>query len=94
MSADIQCPYCGMDQEINHDDGYGYEEDELHQQECRDCEKIFTFNTHISFNYDAHKAECLNYGEHEYQLTKTFPTEFAQLRCTTCGHEKPSEVTG
>ena len=25
---DVECPYCGAEIEINHDDGYGYEEDE------------------------------------------------------------------
>ena len=32
MSKDVDCPYCGHPQDINHDDGYGYEEVVLHQQ--------------------------------------------------------------
>jgi len=27
---DVECPYCGAEQEINHDDGQGYDEDVLH----------------------------------------------------------------
>jgi len=34
MIETVNCPYCGAEQEICHDDGYGYEEDVLHQQEC------------------------------------------------------------
>ena len=30
-------------QDINHDDGYGYEEDVTHEQECSNCEKTFVF---------------------------------------------------
>ena len=26
MYSDVECPYCGAEQEINHDDGYGYDE--------------------------------------------------------------------
>ena len=31
---DVECPYCYADQEINHDDGYGFDEDQLYEQEC------------------------------------------------------------
>ena len=42
---DIECPYCGHEQEVNHDDGYGYKEDELHEQQCCECGKYFVFTT-------------------------------------------------
>jgi len=32
--SDVTCPYCRDEQEINHDDGYGYEEDKEHEQDC------------------------------------------------------------
>ena len=41
MSKDIDCPYCGHPQDIDHDDGNGYEEGVLHQQECGLCGKTF-----------------------------------------------------
>ena len=50
--SDVQCPYCKTDQEINHDDGYGYEEGESHEQACIHCEKDFKFITSITFAYD------------------------------------------
>jgi len=53
--SDVICPYCGSAQEINHDDGYGYAEDETHEQECTDCDAVFQFTTMISLSY---KVKC------------------------------------
>jgi hypothetical protein len=89
MKNDLQCPYCGADNEVCHDDGFGYEQDTYHETECSKCEKAFIFTTAIHFSYSAHAADCLNTGNHEYEKTKTFPTEFARLRCKMCGDEKP-----
>lgn len=88
VKSDVQCPYCGANQEINHDDGCGYAEDEIHQQECSECEKVFIFTTSIHFYYSADKADCLNGAEHDYQRTRTYPPEAAKLRCTICGEER------
>lgn len=85
---DTECPYCGADVNINHDDGYGYEEGDQHQQEC-ECGKMFTYFTAIHFTYKAYKADCLNGGEHNYCKTDTYPHEFARMRCKECGCEKP-----
>jgi len=88
MMHDVRCPYCNEYNEINHDDGYGYEEDELHQQECSKCEKTFVYTTFISFSYTSYQADCLNGAEHKFEKTITYPPEFARLRCTDCGEEK------
>lgn len=48
----VKCPYCNKSQKINHDDGYGYEEDRIHQQECDSCDKTFIYTTSIVFYYD------------------------------------------
>lgn len=82
---DINCPYCDAEQEINHDDGRGYEENETHQQQCSECNKYFVFTTSISFFYDAEKADCLNDGEHNFEPTQTFPKEYSKMRCSDCG---------
>lgn len=87
--ADTECPYCGAEQEINHDDGYGYEEDELHEQQCSECEKQFVYTTAISFHHHASKADCLNGSPHDYKKTSTYPPEYAKLRCSMCGDEQP-----
>ena len=44
---DVECPYCGKEQEICHDDGYGYDESEIYEQECDDCGRCYTYTTSI-----------------------------------------------
>lgn len=66
MYSDVECPYCGEGQEINHDDGYGYEEGEIFQQHCHGCCKTFAFTTCISFCHEAamafnrHKSDMID----------------------------------
>ncbi len=90
---DVDCPYCDMELEIDHDDGYGYEEGETYQQECKYCGKTFVYTTSRIFYYDVEKADCLNDGEHEYEKTRTYPPQFARLRCKMCGDEKPLDAS-
>lgn len=89
---DIECPYCNHEQEVNHDDGHGYEEDKLHQQQCDSCDKYFTYTTHISYYYDAYTADCLNDSEHTFKATSTYPKECTRMECTQCGETRqPTE---
>ena len=98
--SDVECPYCGAEQEICHDDGFGYEEDRLHEMECCECEKTFVFTTSILFMYEPSKADCLNDGEHQFKPTGTVPRKYTRMRCSECGLERPctdsemSEVLG
>jgi len=90
--SEVQCPYCETGQEINHDDGYGYDEDEIYEQECGDCEKVFAYTTSIHFHYEAAKADCLNDGEHRYKRSITHPVEFTKMVCRDCGdYRRPTE---
>lgn len=90
---DIECPYCGEELEINHDDGYGYTEDRRHQQECGACGKTFTYLTSISFNYEAEKADCLNEGgEHDWKPTHSFPKCATKMACSICDGEREPTV--
>lgn len=92
MYSDVECPYCEKQQEINHDDGYGYDESELYQQTCEFCDKIFTFTTSIHFSHYAEKADCLNGGECVYQRVATAPIEYTTMRCTMCDERRePTE---
>lgn len=92
MNIDVHCPYCDAGQEINHDDGYGYEEDSLHEQQCSKCEKYFTFTTSILFVYEAHKADCLNGSPHNFKPTHTVPREYTMMECTMCDEKrKPTD---
>jgi len=88
MLNDIDCPYCGKSQDIDHDDGYGYGEDEKYQQTCCGCNKTFTFMTSTTFSYEPFKADCLNGGDHDWLLTKTHPRCFTKWYCTMCDEEK------
>ena len=86
---DVKCPYCNKDQEINHDDGYGYAEDRLYEQECWSCEKTFVYETTISFYYDATKADCLNGAEHPFKKVMSHPNPYPDhVRCPECGKEE------
>lgn len=86
--SDVECPYCGKGNDICHEDGLGYEEDVLHQQECGHCDKTFVFNTCISFSYEAQAADCLNGAEHDWKLTQTRPVFFTEMRCSVCGEKR------
>ena len=89
---DVNCPYCDSEQEINHDDGRGYTEGVLEQQECSNCNKVFVYTTSISFYHDAEKADCLNDGKHDYKPTNTYPRQFAKMECSMCGDSRtPTE---
>ena len=61
------CPYCNAELEINHDDGRGYSEDEIHQQECHSCNMVFAFTTSICLYYEPKKADCLNGSPHNWE---------------------------
>lgn len=86
---DVDCPYCGEEIEICHDDGHGLDEDRLHEDQCPHCDKRFVFSTFISVSHEAEKADCLNGSDHDYQPTSTYPPERRRLRCSVCGEEKP-----
>ena len=78
--SDVMCPYCGGYQEINHDDGYGFEEDEEHEQECVNCNKTFTFQTVIGFTY---KVFCQD-GDHDLE---PFGTDHPGMyQCKKCDY--------
>jgi len=83
---DIKCPYCNEEEEINHDDGYGYEEGKLFEQECGSCEMVFLYSTHISFDHDAYKAPCKNGKPHKWEPCCGYPKGYMENRhrCSYC----------
>jgi len=62
--SDVKCPYCGTEQDIDHDDGYGYEEGRDHEQDCVECAKTFNFMTSVSYSYDVY---CRNPEDHDME---------------------------
>jgi hypothetical protein len=49
---------------------------------------MFVFRTSILYYYEPEKADCLNDGKHDYQLTPTYPEEFSKMRCSMCEDER------
>ena len=86
---DIECPYCGHGFDICNDDGFGLGESEKHHQECPSCEKSFVFTSQLSWSHYPKKADCLNDGSHDMERTRTYPPQYAKMRCKVCGHEEP-----
>ena len=84
----MQCPYCGADQDVCHDDGHGYDEGRRHEHTCSKCEKNFVFETTIVFYYDAKKADCLNGAEHELKFRKSWPKKYSRMGCVHCDFER------
>lgn len=85
---DTNCPYCNKEIDINHDDGYGYEDGELHEQECEHCLKNFTYTTGILYVYETFKADCLNGAEHDFKSTTTIPKIATLMSCTICDERR------
>lgn len=85
---DMECPYCEAEQEVCHDDGQGYAEDERHEHQCSECEKTFVFTTSISYDYYPEKADCLNGGEHSLKMSETCPQEYSKMYCEDCDFKR------
>ena len=82
--SDVECPYCGEGQEINHDNGYGYKEDETYEQECGECGKTFIYRTAPHYAHMTCKADCLNGSDHQFKPTHTYPKQCTKMRCKDC----------
>lgn len=85
-----QCPYCN---EMIDDPDECYEPDVTYEHECPHCEKVFVFTVDYIRVYRENRAACLNGEPHNFKKTDTFPPEFARLRCSMCGEEKPLNGT-
>lgn len=83
--SDAVCPYCGGHQEINHEDGYGYEENIDYEQECINCDKTFKFTTNITYTYEVSCQE----GDHEME---PFGDEYPHMyQCKKCDFYEKNE---
>lgn len=93
--SEVNCPYCGETNEINHDDEYGYDENETYNQECMFCDKTFAYDTSISFYHEAWQADCLNGDKHDMRPVKHYPEFYPDwVRCEACGCEVKGEPNG
>lgn len=83
--SDVECPYCDAEVRIDHDDGYGYEHDTNHEEYCSNCDKSFGYRTTHLFCYEAHKADCLNDGDHALRVINRGP--YLHSKCEDCDFE-------
>jgi len=74
------CPYCNASVGINHDDGYGYSEGEIYEQECSKCGKTFCYTTQISYNHELFEAPCKNGEPHKLTEIHGYPKEFFEYK--------------
>lgn len=89
--SDLECPYCGAENNVCNDDGAGYNEGELEQMKCCSCDKYFVFSTYIPRpTYEAYPAECLNGDSHNWVPRNRSPRmrEIAQMHCKTCDESR------
>lgn len=89
---DVNCPYCDHAQDIDHDDGYGYDESSTHEQACEGCDKLFAYTTSVHYYYSAKKADCLNGGQHKLRprVISPKPKNTPQV-CVDCGYTEQAE---
>jgi len=80
--SEVKCPYCGEWQEINHDDGNGYDESIEHEQNCVGCSHWFKFTTSIMYCYEVF---CQN-GDHEMVQALDDSPDF--FTCEKCDHSE------
>lgn len=85
----LNCPYC--EHEID-DPDEKYETCRTYEHECPNCEKTFVFEVEYVRYYNAEKADCLNGGKHDYQMTRTIPKRYSRMKCTMCQDEKPLDA--
>ena len=86
----VECPYCFKEQEVCHDDGFGYEENTLWEEECNSCGKMFVFETYISFDHTGYKAPCLNGVPHIWEKRHGAPAWYFvnKRQCKDCDAQK------
>ncbi|WP_026536949.1 hypothetical protein [Arthrobacter sp. 9MFCol3.1] len=91
---DVTCPYCDHDFDLSHDDGAFYDQDRAEECECPNCEKYFMVSSSIIWEHEAHKADCLNGGEHDWKPMLGYPKEYFadRERCDACDAERKVEA--
>lgn len=82
---DIECPYCGHEQDVCQDDGHASEDGATYEEQCESCEKMFALVPSISFDFGTYKADCMNDGPHDWNVSKHIHYEGKKYRrCNVC----------
>jgi transcription elongation factor Elf1 len=85
MSNNVECPYCEAELEVCQDDGFATDESETYEQECHNCGKLFALQVAIHWDFNGHKAECMNGGAHNLvEIMSTGPWHIGYKYCKDC----------
>jgi formylmethanofuran dehydrogenase subunit B len=94
--ADLKCPYCGK--ECSDNNCEYYEEDQVYEHQCPNCEMYFQVFVSYTKYYSEHQCPCLNGEEHKLVKATGYPKEYYEnrYRCEYCGEEiiKQPDHTG
>jgi hypothetical protein len=81
----VECPYCEAEFEVCQDDGHATDESETYEQECHYCEKTFALQVAIHWDFNGHKAECMNGGPHNLvEIMSTAHWHVGYKYCKDC----------
>ena len=82
-----QCPYCNRI--ISVCEEWTFEDNESYEETCPNCNKIFIYSvtTECSYSFAAKKADCLNGGQHKFEIVHLIPPEKSYKRCV-CGEQR------
>lgn len=82
----VDCPYCGLVQEVIQDDGHGCEDGALYEEVCDSCEKSFAIYPHISYHFTSRKADCMNGAPHDWKTHEhIYHNDLKYRSCADCG---------
>lgn len=91
---EIECPYCEHAYDLIHDDGAFYNDGGREEEQCPKCDKKFMVLLSISWDFSAEECECLNTGEHKWELKypeyvlKNHPLLASRQMCADCGENR------
>jgi sarcosine oxidase delta subunit len=92
---EVECPYCGEDFEINHDDGQHYEDGKSASDYCPNCDKQVMISTSVSYYHEIEKADCLNeISDHDWSswyflwFNDDFTKKIERRYCNVCDEEE------
>lgn len=85
---DVECPECGHEHDIKIDGWSDVQEDNIYDNTCPSCNKIYCYSFSVVRNYEAHKADCQNGSDHDWKPMKIYPLHWPDARyCRDCGLE-------
>jgi len=93
--SDVDCPYCGHEFRLCHDDGAHCQDDGREEEHCPGCSKIMMVRTVISYDHYTETAACLNTDDPSdedhnwgWEYVRGGDDYVKRFRCRNCGIAK------